>query len=120
VPVVSDGTYLKDVRVAAGDLQRRGGVLGRAKDVSQLKRQRKVLRTALRNFDRRIYAMSRYRLDTGGLNRQRSRLAATGSRLSVSLSDFTDYVLLDNLAQVQRLVGVLGRRIAAFQGAATG
>ena len=34
--------YLKDVRVAAGDLQRRGGVLGRAKDVSQLERQRKV------------------------------------------------------------------------------
>ncbi len=79
-----------------------------------------MLRTALRNFDRRTYAMSRYRLDTGGLNRQRSRLAATGSRLSVGLSDFTEYVLLDNLAQVQRLVGVLGRRIAAFQRAATG
>lgn len=118
-PVVPPAVYVSDVNAAANALNRFGTILKNASDLPALRRKHTTIRTQLRNFDRRIYAMSRYRLVDPALNRQRGRIAVTGSTLSVTYSDFVDAALLGDAAEVQRLVPVIQRKTAAFESAAT-
>lgn len=117
-PVVDDATYLRDVQAGAESLRRFGVILQNTSGIADLKAKTGRARVLLTQFDRRMYVLSRYRLTSPVLNRQRARLARSGPPVTVSLSRLLDAALSENLSEAQRLVPIITRRINAFQRAA--
>ena len=111
-PVVDAATYQADLRVAGSALVKLGSTLERNEGAA-LRRQTASLRKLLFSFDRRMYAMSRYRLEQADLNAHRARVARAGLAVSVPMSAFVDAVLLNQQTRVDRLARTVLARLGA-------
>lgn len=116
VPVVDAATYQADLRVAGTSLVKLGTTLER-NDGAALRRRAAALRKLLFSFDRRMYAMSRYRLEQADLNAHRGRVSRAGLAVSVPMSNFLDAVLLEQGARVDRLARTVLARLRAVSAA---
>ncbi|WP_217924507.1 hypothetical protein [Miltoncostaea oceani] len=119
-PVVDSSTYIRDVQAGAASLQRFGAILESTQDLPDLVAKSNRARVLLTQFDRRFYVMSRYRVVSPILNRQRARLARTSPPVTAILSRFLDAALMEDLDEVTRLAPIAIGRINAFQRAAGG
>ena len=113
VPVLDAATYQADLRVAGNALIKLGTTLERNDAGPALRRQAAALRRLLFSFDRRMYAMSRYRLEDPTLEAQRGRVARAGLAVSAPMSRFLDAALLEQQAKVDRLARTVLARLAA-------
>jgi hypothetical protein len=113
IPVVDTATYQSDLRVAGGALVKLGGTLEKNDSAASLRRRAPALRKLLFSFDRRMYAMSRYRLEDAEANAHRARVSRAGLAVSGPMSNFLDAVLLDRQAQVDRLAKTVLARLRA-------
>ncbi len=116
-PVVPGATYMADVTAASRALTRIGNVLNGADTLDALVAVVPRARKALTRFDRRMYAVSRYRVADPALNRQRARLAAAAPPVTDVLSRYLDAVLLRDQQQMMALSAAVTRRTAAFSAA---
>lgn len=116
-PVVSGPTYMADMTAASRALTRIGNVLNRADTLEALVAAVPRARKALTRFDRRMYAVSRYRVADPAMNRQRARLAAAAPPVTDVLTRYLDAVLLRNQQRMKTLSAAVTRRTAAFSAA---
>ena len=116
-PVVSGATYLGDVTAASRSLTRVGNVLTGADTLDALVAAVPRARRAVTRFDRRMYAVSRYRVADPAMNRQRARLAVAAPPVTDVLTRYLDAVLLRDQAQMMALSAAVTRRTAAFSAA---
>jgi hypothetical protein len=117
-PVVPTATYVADVTAASHALIRVGNVLKRAGTLDELVQAVPAARRALTRFDRRMYAVSRYRVKDPAANAQRIRLARAAPPVTDVLTRYLDAVLLRDQARLQTLSDAVTRRTAAFSAAA--
>ena len=113
IPVVDPDTYQSDLRVAGTALVKLGNTLERNDSGAAIRRQAPSLRRLLFSFDRRMYAMSRYRLEDPEANAHRARVARAGLALSAPMSNFVDAVLLGQKARIDRLATTVLARLGA-------
>jgi hypothetical protein len=116
-PVVSGATYMADVTAASRALTRIGNVLNRADTLEALVAAVPRARKALTRFDRRMYAVSRYRVTDPAMNRQRARLAAAAPPVTDVLTRYLDAVLMRDQRRMMTLSAAVTRRSAAFSAA---
>jgi len=116
-PVVPAATYSADVTAASRALTRIGNVLNRAATIDALVATVPRARRALARFDRRMYAVSRYRVADPAMNRQRARLAAAAPPVTDVLTSYLDAVLLRDQQRMMTLSAAVTRRSAAFSAA---
>lgn len=116
-PVVSGATYTADVTAASRALTRIGNVLNRAHTLEALVAAVPPARAAVTRFDRRMYAVSRYRVADPAMNRQRARLAAAAPPVTDVLTRYLDAVLLRDQGRMKTLSAAVTRRTAAFSAA---
>jgi hypothetical protein len=117
-PVVPTETYVADVMGASRALTRVGNVLKRATTLDELVAAVPAARRALTRFDRRMYAVSRYRVKDPAANAQRIRLARAAPPVTDVITRYLDAVLLRDQAHLQTLSDAVTRRTAAFSAAA--
>lgn len=117
-PVVPTATYVADVTAASRALTRVGNVLKRAGTLDELVRAVPAARRALTRFDRRMYAVGRYRVKDPVANAQRIRLARAAPPVTDVLTRYLDAVLLRDQARIMALSDAVTRRTAAFSAAA--
>lgn len=117
-PVVPTATYVADVTAASRALTRVGNVLKRAGTLDELVQAVPAARRALARFDRRMYAISRYRVEDPVANAQRIRLARAAPPVTDVLTRYLDAVLLRDQARIMALSDAVTRRTAAFSAAA--
>jgi hypothetical protein len=116
-PVVSGSTYIADVTAASRALTRVGSLLNGADTLDALVATVPRARRAVARFDRRMYAVSRYRVADPALNRQRARLAAAAPPVTDVLTRYLDAVLLRDQTKMMALSAAVTRRTAAFSAA---
>ncbi|MGE0025858.1 MAG: hypothetical protein AB7O78_16640 [Thermoleophilia bacterium] len=116
-PVVSGATYMADVTAASRALTKVGTLLNGADTLDALVATVPRARKAVTRFDRRMYAVSRYRVADPATNRQRARLAAAAPPVTDVLTRYLDAVLLRDQAQMMALSAAVTRRTAAFSAA---
>lgn len=116
-PLVTPGVYQSDVQAGTSALSRWGATLQNTQSIPSLAAKAPLLRRLLFQFDRRFYAMSRYRLSAPDLNNQRARLARTAPAVTDVLSDFLDAVITGDTAKINRLVPRVSARISTFAAA---
>lgn len=115
--VVSGETYMADVTVASRALTRVGTLLSGADTLDALVASVPGARRAVTRFDRRMYAVSRYRVADPAMNRQRARLAAAAPPVTDVLTRYLDAVLRRDQAQMMALSAAVTRRTTAFSAA---
>jgi hypothetical protein len=113
IPVVDTATYQSDLRVAGNALVKLGGTLENNDSTASLRRQAPALRKLLFSFDRRMYAMSRYRLEDAEVNGHRARVSRAGLAVSGPMSNFLDAVLVGQQAKIDRLAKTVLTRLGA-------
>jgi hypothetical protein len=113
IPVVDTATYQSDLQVAGTALVKLGTTLEKNDPGAAIRRQAPSLRKLLFSFDRRMYAMSRYRLEDPESNAHRGRVARAGLALSAPMSNFLDAVLLGQKARIDRLAKTVLARLGA-------
>ncbi|HMN98257.1 MAG TPA: hypothetical protein PKD59_02480 [Miltoncostaeaceae bacterium] len=116
-PVVPGATYMADVTAASRALTRVGTLLNGAGNLDALVATVPRARKAVTRFDRRMYAVSRYRVADPATNRQRGRLAAAAPPVTDVLTRYLDAVLLRDQGQMMALSAAVTRRTAAFSAA---
>jgi hypothetical protein len=117
-PVVPTATYVADVMAASHALTRIGNVLKGADTLDELVAAVPAARKALTRFDRRMYAVSRYRVKDPAANAQRIRLARAAPSVTDVLTRYLDAVLLRDQDLIMTLSDAVTRRTAAFSAAA--
>lgn len=116
-PVASGATYMADVTVASRALTRVGTLLNGADTLDALVAAVPRARKAVTRFDRRMYAVSRYRVADPAMDRQRARLAAAAPPVTDVLTRYLDAVLRRDQAQMMALSAAVTRRTATFSAA---
>ena len=116
-PIVPAATYSADVTAASRALTRIGNTLNRADTIDALVAAVPRARKALTRFDRRMYAVSRYRVADPAMDRQRARLAAAAPPVTDVLARYLDAVLLRDQQRMMTLSAAVTRRSAAFSAA---
>ena len=116
-PLVPGATYVADITAASRALTRVGNVLQRADTIDALVAAVPSARKALTRFDRRMYAVSRYRVADPAMNRQRLRLAAAAPPVTDVLTRYLDAVLVRDNERIIALSAAVTRRTAAFSAA---
>ncbi len=116
-PVVPAATYMADVTAASRALTKVGSVLNGADSIDALVAVVPRARRAVNRFDRRMYAVSRYRVADPAMNRQRGRLAAAAPPVTDVLTRYLDAVLQRDQQAMMTLSAAVTRRSAAFSAA---
>lgn len=125
VPTTGDAqvdAFLQDVQKATGALTAFGTALQSVASPEDLKGQVSSLRGKLGDFDTAIGAMDGYTLDNATLEGQRSRLVATGPKVSDTLREFVDVAAEvkgpEDLAKITTVLPKVATALQDFSAAA--
>lgn len=121
IPTTGDAAvdkFLADVQKATGALTAFGEALGKVGSPDEIKKQVASLRGQLGDFDAAIASMDGYTLDNATVEGQRSRLVASGPKVSDVLREFIDAGATGDLTKIGEVLPRVAKALQEFTTAA--